>query len=89
VQKNRKILAHRTKTLIQQGLRGGADDDVVSVGIEPAEQFITDGAANDENLHGQPSGRVRNWPEQMKALYRRHQPSANRSDSPCYREDEQ
>jgi hypothetical protein len=33
MEKNREILADRAKALFQHGLRGGADDDVVAVGI--------------------------------------------------------
>jgi len=53
VEEYRKILADRPEPLLEQSFRGGTDDDVVAVGIWPAEQFIADGAADDENLHGQ------------------------------------
>ena len=51
MQEDREILTNWTETLFKQGFRGGADNHVIVVGVGPAEQLITDGAADDEYLH--------------------------------------
>ena len=68
VQENREIFADRPEALCQHGFRSSTDDHVIVIGVGSAEQFVTDGTADEVCLHGREYSQRPAWKRKLSSL---------------------